>query len=105
MQKNKNSLANLIPLKKGYDPNRNMKGAPKKLPGLKELVQNELSEMVGGKTKNQIIIAKQTELAMRGNLNSANSLWDRGFGKADLSEEAAAEIKVVVEYIDKTDEG
>lgn len=68
--------ANLKPFKKGEDPRRNIKGAPKKLP-LLELIMAE--EMTPEKIRTMInAMQKQVD---KGNVSAFNSLMDRGYGR------------------------
>ena len=72
---------NLKPFKKGHDPRRNLKGAPK-LPNLEELMAEVLDEQKDGKTAAQQILAKLVAKAIKGDIRAAEVLFDRGYGRA-----------------------
>ncbi|GIK44004.1 MAG: hypothetical protein BroJett011_78370 [Chloroflexota bacterium] len=48
MPVNEKSLANLKPLKKGYDPRRNMKGVPRDAVEMRKHMRKIAAEIVGG---------------------------------------------------------
>lgn len=72
---------NLKPFKKGEDPRRNLKGAPK-LPDLDELMAEGVSkeDLIG-------IISAQITRARKGDTRAADFIFDRGFGKPKQSTE------------------
>ena len=73
-QTNPKSLANLIPFKKGYDPNRNLKGAPNTTSELRKAIR----ELANGSTTVKDEKGKQGKITLLQNLlldmlNSANA--------------------------------
>lgn len=98
-----NRIKHLKPFKKGFDPRRNIKGAPKKLPLLKELMK----EMLGADSDTPISespIAKiiqalidETTNKSKGaqRANAAKELLDRAFGKVKASEDEKSDQPIV----------
>jgi hypothetical protein len=70
----------LKPFKKGYDPRRNMKGAPK-LPELKDVI----AEILDGKeesTSLETIIKALARRAAKGDTRAAKEILDRYYGSS-----------------------
>lgn len=98
-----NRIKHLKPFKKGFDPRRNIKGAPKKLPLLKELMK----EMLGADSDtpiNESPIAKviqalidETTNKSKGaqRANAAKELLDRAFGKVKAAEDEKSDQPIV----------
>lgn len=91
-KKKRGNVKNLKPFKKGFDPNRNLKGAPKKLPLLKKLLEEVLGAKEGedlSETKLAKIIEALTTTATKTNaynqVNAAKELLERVFGKVPTS--------------------
>lgn len=100
---------NLKPFQKGADARRNLKGAPRKLPGLDVLLADVLGYEEGKpeeSAKLKAMIEKLYQKALKGNTRAANILLDRAYGKAkqSISMEHSGEIggKHVVEFKDMT---
>jgi len=72
---------NLKPFKKGHDPRRNLKGAPK-IPNIDDLMAEVLNEKEDGKSKARAILDKLFEKAAKGDIRAAEVLLDRGYGRA-----------------------
>ena len=73
---------NLKPFKKGFDPRRNLSGAPKKtIPEIDEL----LERWAGGKTPEEaeinIVAKKLVEKAKNGDIDAIKFLFERIYGK------------------------
>ena len=99
MNKN-NNIENLKPFKKGKDPRRNMKGAPK-LPDLKEKIAEMLNEEKSGITGLEAIIKALLAKAAKGDTRAAQELLDRYYGKSvqktDINlESGQMNIKLIV---------
>jgi hypothetical protein len=75
----KPKIENLKPFKKGDDPRRNMKGAPK-LPDLEEAMRAVLGEEKEGKTALVAILAALRAKAAKGDIRAAELLLNRGYG-------------------------
>lgn len=98
-----NRVKHLKPFKKGFDPRRNIKGAPKKLPLLKELMK----EMLGADSDtpiNESPIAKviqalidETTNKSKGaqRANAAKELLDRAFGKVKAAEDEKSDQPII----------
>ncbi|MGZ5283722.1 MAG: DUF5681 domain-containing protein [Bacteroidia bacterium] len=76
---NKNSLANLKPAKKGEV--RNPKGAPQKLPELKDALENILASPTGKASELEAILRAIINKAKKGDVRAAEFILDRFYGK------------------------
>lgn len=76
---------NLKPFKKGVDERRNLKGAPKKLPILNEILSELLTDEVNGISKVKAIFNSLIESAINGDVRAAELILDRSYGKAKQS--------------------
>jgi hypothetical protein len=76
-----NQNNNLKPFKPGDDSRRNLKGAPKKLPHLDELISEALATPHGDITVAQAILAAISAKAMKGDVRAAELLLNRAYGK------------------------
>lgn len=92
---NPNHMKNLKPLAKGYDPRRNLKGVPPKLPQLDVLLAKVLGEedQHGLSGAERILNALQ-EKAEKGDHRCAEILMDRGFGKVKQPIEQSGDAAV-----------
>ena len=82
----------------GFDkhPERiNKKGRPK-LPDLREVMAEILSEEKDGKTALKVIIAKLRQLAAGGNIKAAEVLLARGYGLPKQSVEHSGDVNVKI---------
>lgn len=79
MSTTKRNTSGLKPFKKGDDPRRNMKGAPK-LPNLDELMSKVLGEEKEGRTAAEAILAALRAKAAKGDIRAAEVLLNRGYG-------------------------
>ena len=73
---------NLKPFKKGYEPKRNLKGRPPKLPHLDKLLDEVLGEEKDGITAAKVILMALRVKATKGDVRAAEILLDRAYGKA-----------------------
>jgi len=76
---------NLKPLKKGYDPNRNMKGRPKSIvTELNELLSDRIQDQKSGKyiDKGRAILDVLITKGLRGDIRAIQEILDRLYGKA-----------------------
>lgn len=92
---NPNHMKNLKPLAKGYDPRRNLKGVPPKLPQLDVLLAKVLgTEDKDGITGAERILAALHLKAEKGDHRCAEILMDRGFGKVKQPIEQSGDVAV-----------
>ncbi len=80
MANNPRHKENLKPFKKGDDPRRNLKGAPK-LPDLKKILAESLSDEKDGKNQLEQAIEKLRKMALSGNLKAMQLLLEYAYGK------------------------
>ena len=73
----KRNTSGLKPFKKGTDARRNIKGAPNKLPELRDIFQQALTE-----TDLIDLVAKAKRMGKAGNIKAIEWLYDRIYGKA-----------------------
>ena len=72
---------NLKPFQKGKDERRNVKGQPRKLPALDQLLTDILGDSGTGKSEAAQIIAAMVKKAKRGDVKAATLLLERAYGK------------------------
>jgi len=92
---------NLKPFKKGVDPRRNVKGAPRKLPALEALLAEVLGEEKDGVTAAQAILMALRQKAAKGDVRAAELLMDRAYGKAKQPVEHSGGIKLGKDLADE----
>lgn len=89
---------NLIPLKKGYDPVRNLKGRPPSLATeLKALLSEQITDKSTGKKmeKSRAILSVLITMAIKGDIRAIQEVLDRLYGKAKQEIEVTVpELKV-----------
>jgi len=88
---------NLKPFKKGADERRNLKGAPRKLPGLDVLLADVLGYDDGKpeeSAKLRKMIQKLYDKALKGNTRAANILLDRAYGKPKQLVDVTGKVKL-----------
>lgn len=74
----------------------NPKGRPRKLPDLKEILADVLSEEKDGKTAAQVIMMALRAKATKGDVRAAQILLERGYGKPLENEGQASEMVIHV---------
>jgi hypothetical protein len=77
-------IDNLKPFKAGFDPRRNLEGAPKKL-DLSEAITKVLADEKDGKTALDAVLMALRNKAVKGDVRAAQELLDRAFGKSKQS--------------------
>jgi len=77
---------------KGETANPN--GRPKKIPELRELLANVLSDEKNGKTAAEAILDALRSKALRGDVRAAELLLDRAYGKSAVSLDLTGEVNV-----------
>jgi len=100
MANNPKHMDNLKPFKKGESGNPD--GRPK-LPDLREVMAEMLSEEKDGKSALQAIVARLRQLATAGNIKAAEVLLSRGYGlpKQNIEHSGTMELKnITVEIIE-----
>ena len=92
------SNANLIPLKPGYDPNRNLKGRPKSHDELKDLIQAILNEPIDadGTTRLEEMIRDM----VMGEARDRTNLLEHGWGKVKEEIDATIHGAIPVQAVD-----
>lgn len=78
----KDNLKHLVPFKKGFDPRRNVKGHPPKIPALDTLLAEVLSEEKDGVSAAKAILMALRARASKGDVRAAEALLDRAYGKS-----------------------
>ena len=87
---------NLKPFKKGFDPRRNLEGAPPKIRSLDVL----MAEVIGDEGIVNVLEALQKQ-ALKGNVNAIQIMLDRQFGKPKQSLEIDAKVDLTPQIIVK----
>lgn len=86
--KKRNNSSNLKPFKPGKDSRRNTKGRPRKLPEIDKLLIDVLgAESSDGITVAQAILQKIANKALAGDLEAANIILSRAYGKVNTAAE------------------
>jgi hypothetical protein len=95
---NPKHMDNLKPFKKGDDPRRNLKGAPKKIPNLDVHIA-DLLDGENGDSKGLIdLLNAMLKEAKDGNTRAAELLLDRAYGKSkQIIEASITDIPFVIE--------
>lgn len=83
-------IANLKPFKPGQSGN--LKGRPKKLPAIDDLLAEVLGEEDGNSTA-KIILESMVKQAKKGDVRAAELLLERAYGKPKQPIEHSGEIK------------
>lgn len=79
---NKDNLKHLVPFKKGFDPRRNIKGQPPKIPAIDTLLAEVLGEEKDGVSAAKAILMALRAKASKGDVRAAEALLDRAYGKS-----------------------
>ena len=83
-----------MPFKKGFDPNRNIKGRPPNSYGASTILQRQLKETVIDKTtgialtKRKMLFDKLFELVMKGDMAAIKLYMEYAYGKPMIQIEA-----------------
>lgn len=86
--KKRNTSRNLKPFKPGKDSRRNTKGRPRKLPEIDKLLIDVLgAESSDGITVAQAILQRIANKALAGDLEAANIILSRAYGKVNTAAE------------------
>lgn len=91
---------NLVYFKKGFDPKRNLKGAPPVLIPIKEAFEKVLNEEKDGmKAIDAVFIALRNK-AIKGDIRAIQEIFDRYYGKVkqdvDLNIKEIPELPIVI---------
>lgn len=88
-------LKNRVPFKAGFDPKRNLKGRPPKLPHLEALLAKVLGEEVNNVTATERILISLRDQAIKGDVRAIELFLDRGYGKLTTKIDADIGGKVI----------
>lgn len=88
-------LKNRVSFKKGFDPKRNLKGRPPKLPHLEALLAKVLGEEVNDVTATERILLALRDQALNGDIRAIELFLDRGYGKLTTKIDADIGGKVI----------
>lgn len=92
---------NLTPFVKGFDPRRNLKGAPPILPELKEALFAILSQEEDGKTKLEKVLEMLYKQAVKGDVRAIQEVLDRFYGKIRQEHDINFDPEINITFIKK----
>ena len=96
MTKKRGKIENLVPFVKGTDVRRNLKGPPKKLPHIDELLDKVLGAEKDGVSACERILVALQKMAEKGDTRAAEIMLDRAFGKAKQQIELTSKVINVI---------